>query len=60
MEEAQIDCPYCWQRQTILLDLSEPAQEYIEDCQVCCQPITIRYASHAGELAELDARRGDA
>ena len=37
-EEAQITCPFCWETLTILLDLSLPEQDYIEDCQVCCQP----------------------
>lgn len=32
-------CPYCGESIDILLDLSVPDQEYIEDCQVCCQPI---------------------
>ncbi len=42
-------CPYCFERISMLLDLSENgAQEYIEDCEVCCQPIQIHFevASH--------------
>jgi hypothetical protein len=53
-EEAQITCPFCWEPLTILVDLSIPEQDYIEDCQVCCQPIRIRYSSHNGELAGLE------
>lgn len=30
-------------------------QEYIEDCQVCCQPILIRYSVDGGELDSLEA-----
>ena len=56
-EEAEITCPFCWEVQTILLDLSLPEQEYIEDCQVCCQPILVRYSSEAGELLSLEAER---
>ncbi|MEJ2138324.1 MAG: CPXCG motif-containing cysteine-rich protein [Gammaproteobacteria bacterium] len=56
-EEAEITCPFCWEVQTILLDLSVPEQEYIEDCQVCCQPILIRYTSEAGELINLLTER---
>lgn len=39
LTEYNIDCPYCGERITVLLDTSIPQQEYIEDCQVCCSPI---------------------
>ena len=54
-EEAEITCPFCWETLTILLDLSVPDQDYIEDCQVCCQPMRIHYTSEAGELLHLNA-----
>ena len=38
---ADIDCPYCGERIEILLDASAGEQDYIEDCQVCCRPITV-------------------
>ena len=44
-EEAEITCPFCWEVQTVLLDLSVPEQEYIEDCQVCCQPMEVTVAA---------------
>jgi len=59
LEEAQITCPYCWESLDILLDLSIPAQDYIEDCQVCCQPIRVIYASDSGQVTGLDALRSD-
>ena len=36
-----IDCPYCGEPIGILLDASVRSQQYIEDCQVCCRPITL-------------------
>lgn len=36
-----IDCPYCGERITLALDASAGAQRYIEDCAVCCRPITV-------------------
>lgn len=36
-----IDCPYCGEPIEILLDASAGDQQYIEDCQVCCRPITL-------------------
>lgn len=37
--EETVWCPYCGERLDVLLDPSVPQQNYIEDCQVCCQPI---------------------
>ena len=37
--EVDIQCPYCWESIGVLIDCSVEAQEYIEDCQVCCRPI---------------------
>jgi hypothetical protein len=36
-----IACPYCGEVIEILIDTSIPSQSYIEDCQVCCRPITV-------------------
>lgn len=41
LSPADIDCPYCGERIEILLDASAGDQDYIEDCQVCCRPITV-------------------
>ena len=51
LQEAQITCPYCGETITILLDPSDTDQEYIEDCQVCCQPINFTIlGEQEGEL----------
>ncbi len=34
-------CPYCGEAQSIEVDCSINEQSYIDDCQVCCQPITV-------------------
>lgn len=36
-----IQCPYCGETIEILIDESAGAEQYIEDCQVCCRPIEI-------------------
>lgn len=41
LQQQTIGCPYCGEPIDILLDTSEPNQEYIEDCSVCCRPITM-------------------
>jgi len=42
MEEHFFTCPYCFQQISMLIDTSLPHQEYIEDCEVCCNPIEIK------------------
>jgi len=36
-----ISCPYCDESIEIVIDTSVNQQQYIEDCQVCCRPITV-------------------
>lgn len=41
LDTRDIDCPYCGERISLVLDASAGGQRYIEDCHVCCQPITV-------------------
>ncbi|MFD2552384.1 CPXCG motif-containing cysteine-rich protein [Bizionia sediminis] len=41
MDEHTFQCPYCWETVSMLLDSSISEQQYIEDCEVCCNPIEI-------------------
>lgn len=36
-----VECPYCGEVISLALDASAGPQHYIEDCQVCCRPITV-------------------
>lgn len=36
-----IACPYCAEQISVRVDLSAGPQNYVEDCQVCCQPIAL-------------------
>jgi len=49
-------CPYCWQTISMVLDVSVPEQTYVEDCEVCCQPIEVSYATEDGKLMGYEAR----
>ena len=42
MIEQFFDCPYCWQRISILLDPSKVELDTIEDFEVCCRPIRFK------------------
>lgn len=44
--EATVTCPHCGEDVEITLDPSGgDAQEYVEDCEVCCNPwsVTVHY-----------------
>ena len=52
--EKKFKCPYCFERISMLVDLSENGtQEYIEDCEVCCQPIQIHFEVQGHQLASF-------
>lgn len=36
-----IECPYCGEAIEVIVDCSIEEQTYIEDCFVCCRPITL-------------------
>ena len=49
-------CPHCGERISMLLDLSVGYQRYIEDCEVCCNPIEISCQAEEGLLVSFEAR----
>ncbi len=52
LAEQPIGCPYCGEIINVLVDPSDLDQQYIEDCQVCCQPINFNVSeSVTGELS---------
>jgi transcription elongation factor Elf1 len=49
-------CPYCFEQISMVLDLSITGmQTYIEDCEVCCQPIEISYEVEDETIVSFDA-----
>ena len=41
MYEHFFQCPHCWEEISFLLDASVSDQTYVEDCEVCCNPIEV-------------------
>lgn len=55
-----VECPYCGEVIMLRLDLSAGAQSYVEDCQVCCQPMQVCVSVEAdGSLDRVSAERMD-
>lgn len=47
MNEIHIQCPYCHQAISILLDTGVfEHTTVVEDCEVCCRPIEVSYDVH--------------
>ncbi len=56
MSRKRFTCPHCGEQISILLDLSAGSQSYIEDCEVCCNPIEISYRVEDGRAVTFEAR----
>lgn len=41
LPSVEIQCPYCGERFDLLVETCAEEQRYIEDCQVCCRPMTV-------------------
>ena len=42
-DTAWVSCPYCGEASELPVDLAGgTVQEYVEDCEVCCQPRLVR------------------
>jgi hypothetical protein len=41
----------------MILDLSVDLHTYVEDCEVCCNPLEISYAVEADDLAHFEVKR---
>ena len=52
-------CPYCWENITMLLDLSADDQSYVEDCEVCCNPIAINFGVADDTVTGFSAEQMD-
>ena len=50
MLEEYFDCPYCWENQLKMVDPSVKKQNFIEDCEVCCNPIDFQISVENNEV----------
>jgi Cysteine-rich CPXCG len=60
VEFAIVECPYCGEAFETRVDASAGSCTYVEDCQVCCQPIEMElHVAEDGTMERLTTRRGD-
>ncbi|MFX0558532.1 CPXCG motif-containing cysteine-rich protein [Maribacter sp. CXY002] len=55
MFEHFFQCPYCWEEISMLMDPSVSKQSYIEDCEICCNPIEVTPQFEKRALVSFDA-----
>ena len=55
MYEHFFQCPYCWETISMLLDSSVREQSYVEDCEVCCNPMQLTPVFETSELVGFEA-----
>jgi hypothetical protein len=58
-EECFLDCPYCGEPISVLVDCSLEQQTYVEDCQVCCQPMVVQVVVDDEGVPSVYAQRED-
>ena len=56
VEEHFFQCPYCWESISMLIDISQSQQSYIEDCEVCCNPIQLQITTENQEIIGFEAQ----
>ncbi|MCP5161483.1 MAG: CPXCG motif-containing cysteine-rich protein [Hahellaceae bacterium] len=56
-EEIPVQCPHCGEHFSTVVDCSVESQEYVEDCQVCCQPIVMTVAVDEQDNISMEVRR---
>jgi len=55
-----VHCPYCGEPFETSADASAGPCKYVEDCQICCQPIEMELrVDDEGAFSELLTGRGD-
>jgi hypothetical protein len=53
VDEIEIVCPQCGEVFTIEVETTQPRLEMIEDCAVCCRPMTIQVRSEPGAVTDV-------
>lgn len=55
MLEHFFTCPYCWEQISMLLDSDMSGEVYVEDCQVCCNPIEVEFKIVDDRIVKFEA-----
>jgi hypothetical protein len=55
--QTEINCPYCGQSFALEIDTSQSEQTLIEDCSVCCRPMSLTIRCEPGAIIDVVTSR---
>lgn len=55
VETATLQCPFCWEMISVVVDCSLGEQSYVEDCSVCCRPMMLTIRIHEDGSPDVEA-----
>ena len=53
------NCPYCGAEISFVLDTSIVKQSYVEACEVCCNPISVKFDLEDSQVIFFEAGKID-
>ena len=56
--EIEVECPYCGEEWSMIVDTSQGDYETVEDCTVCCRPIQFTFGCEPGDVLEIRTEPG--
>ncbi len=56
--ETDVECPYCGEVFVMTIDTSQGDCDLVEDCSVCCQPISVAIVCRPGEVLGVQVAAG--
>jgi transcription elongation factor Elf1 len=56
VREHYFTCPHCGEQISFLVDLTVDKQNYIEDCEICCNPIKVDLKIEENNIALFEAK----
>lgn len=51
--QTEVPCPHCGEAFPIQVDTSQPEQSLIEDCAICCRPLSLTIRCRPGLIVDL-------
>jgi hypothetical protein len=59
LETVAVGCPYCGEPIELLVDAADAEQQYVEDCEVCCNPMEVRVGPGSRGVPVVEVFRQD-
>ena len=57
LRELEVDCPYCGEAISVMVDPVSGEERYTEDCSVCCRPMVLNIEVDEDDEFIVSARR---